>query len=167
MNATIIIDTREQRPLSIAAYPTVCDTLPVGDYGIAGFSDWDNPAFIVERKSLGDLVASLTHGRERFMREVEKLRQFRFAAILVEAWQSHIENAEYATFTTPQSILASIAAIQVRAGVHVIWCGTPKGAADMLDRLVRQFVRGIQKDADRLGAKIVEKPARRRAAANE
>lgn len=91
---TIIIDTREQAPLPIEAYPVERATLPVGDYGIAGFSDWDNPAFIVERKSLDDLVQSLTHGRDRFEREVLKLRQIGFRALLIEAEQSQIESCE-------------------------------------------------------------------------
>ena len=44
---TIIIDTREQQPLKIEAYPVEVESLPVGDYGIKGLSDWGNPAFII------------------------------------------------------------------------------------------------------------------------
>lgn len=149
---TILVDTREQAPLAFTAYPVEQTTLPVGDYGVRNFSDWSNPQFIIERKSLGDLVSSLTHGRARFMREVEKMRAYRFAAIVIEAWQSHIKDGEYRGMATPQSILASLAAIQVRAGVHIIWAGSPEGAAQTVERLVRQFVRGIEKDYQRLRA---------------
>ena len=120
MGPIVQIDTREQCPLDIKAYPTEIATLPVGDYGISGFSDWQNPAFIVERKSLSDLISSLTQGRERFMREVEKMRQFRFAAIVIEATEAEVAAGQYGSKATPQSILQSLAAIQVRAGVHVI-----------------------------------------------
>ena len=148
---TIQVDTREQVPLRFESYPIETATLPCGDYGIVGFSDWNNPAFIVERKSLGDLIGSLTFGRERFQREVEKLRQFRFRAIVIEAHERQLSEGEYRSQTKPQCVLQSLAALQVRTGIHVIWAGSPEGAAMTIERLVRQFIRGITKDAQRLG----------------
>ena len=146
----IVIDSREQQPL-----PLTCETeratLPVADYGIAGgFSDWSNPAFVVERKSLDDLVGSLTQGRQRFMREIEKMRQFRFRALVIEGEQVDVERGNYRSKASPQSILQSLAALQVRAGLHVLWCGTPEGAARAVERLARQFCRGVEKDYRRL-----------------
>ena len=58
ISPVVLIDTREKSPLAISAYPTAVETLSVGDYGIRNFSDWNNPAFIGERKSLEDLVGS-------------------------------------------------------------------------------------------------------------
>ena len=84
------------------------------------------------------------------MREVEKMRQFRFAAIVIEATEAEVAAGQYGSKATPQSILQSLAAIQVRAGVHVIWAGDSVGAAEALERLVRQFHRGIEKDMKRL-----------------
>lgn len=146
----ILIDTREQTPLDIQAYPTEVVGLPVGDYGIKGFSDWTNPQFIIERKSLSDLIGSLTSGRPRFMREIERLRQFRFAAILIEANEADVVNGEYLSNAKPQSIIQSLSAIQVRADVHIIWAGDREGAARTLEKLARQFIRGIEKDYRRL-----------------
>jgi ERCC4-type nuclease len=150
MSVTILIDTREQLPLEITAYPVEAATLPVGDYGVKGFSDWTNPKFIVERKSVADLVGSLTQGRERFMKEVELLRRFQFAAIVVEGAEGDVERGDYQSKATPQSILASLDAIIVRTNIHVFWCGTPAGAARKVEGLVRQFVRGIEKDYRKL-----------------
>lgn len=141
----ILVDSREQLPLDIQAYPTEVVGLPVGDYGIRGFSDWTNPAFIIERKSLSDLIGSLTSGRERYMREIEKMRQFQFAAIVIEATEWEVERWEYQSKTTPQSILQSLAAISVRTNVHVIWAMDRPGAVKHIERLVRQFVRGFEK----------------------
>lgn len=89
------IDTREQNPLDIEGYRLEVATLSVGDYGIKGFSNWDNPRFIIERKSLNDLAGSITHGRERFFRECQLLRQFQFAAIVIEGGEADVSGHEY------------------------------------------------------------------------
>jgi len=147
---TIIIDTREQRPLTITAYPTVRDTLPIGDYGIKGFSDWENPGFILERKSLSDLCGSLGKERPRFLREIEKMRQFRFRGLLIEAVKDEVELAQYRSAINPLSILRTLDALSVRAGVHVYWCRDAEGAARQTEGLVSMFIKGIIKDYNRL-----------------
>ena len=147
---TVLIDTREQCPLPIVGYPIETATLPVGDYGIRGFSDWSNPAFIVERKSLDDLCGSLGKGRARFLREVEKLRQFRFRALLIEGTRATIEAHDYRSEISPASVLSTLDALAVRTNLHVYWCEDAEGAARQLESLVRQFTRGIAKDASRL-----------------
>lgn len=151
---TVIIDSREQTPLAIRAYPTVVEKLDFGDYGIVGFSSLNNPRFAVERKSLGDLIGSLTTGRERFMREIEGLRRFTFSAILIESERIVIESEAYRSRTTPQSILGTLDAIMVRANVHIVWGGSHAESATRLEQIVRQFVRGVEKDLARLSGKI-------------
>ena len=143
---TIIIDTREKRPLCVSTYPMERTTLAVGDYGLAGFSTWDRPEFIVERKALDDLVGSLTKGRARFWRELQKMRAFQFAALLIEATPDEVELHRYRSRATPQSIMASLAAVQVRLGVHIVWGGDPADCATWLEGAVRQFARGREKD---------------------
>lgn len=150
LQPTALIDSREQRPLPIRAYPTEIVTLPVGDYGIKGFSDWENPQFICERKSLDDLVQSLTHGRARFEREILKMRQFAFRALLIEAEQVLVEIGDYRSAATPQALLQSLVSFQVRHNLHIVWCGSHEGAARVLERLIRQFARGVHKAAKRL-----------------
>lgn len=147
---TVQIDSREQSVLDVQGYPLEVTTLPAGDYGVRGFSDWSNPRFIVERKGLDDLVGSLTRDRDRFMRECELLRRFQFAALIIEAWEGEVRRGQYRSLAKPQSILASLAALQVRYGIHVVFAGDHEGAARTVERLVRQFVRGIEKDAKRL-----------------
>ena len=195
-NPVVVVDTREQAPLKIREYPTIVEGLPVGDYGIAGFSDWNNPRFIIERKSFSDLLGSLTRGRKRFMREIEKMRRFQVRGLLIEGsllqisqeFDSHpflplkipslgilstrrylqllryigfegiiIDSAgniemppETRSSANPKSVLASLDAIQVRAGVQVYWCNDSEGAARRLEGLVRQFTRGVLKDIKRL-----------------
>jgi len=149
----IVIDSREQCPLEFEEFETVVTGLPCGDYGLQGYSDWQNPAWIIERKSLEDLVGSLSKGRPRFMREVEKLRQFQFAAIAIEADQAAVEAGAYRSAMAPEAVLQTLAAIEVRCGLHILWCGHRAGAALSIERLARQYLRGILKDVNRLRPK--------------
>ena len=88
---TIVADTREQRPLT--DWPDFVavkrDTLRTGDYSIDGWTE----CFCVERKSLADFAGTMIGGyepsaekpRKRFNRELDRMRHFDRAAILVEA----------------------------------------------------------------------------------
>ena len=75
---TVVIDSREQAPLPIS-FPSLTAGLPTGDYSVLGLEN----DFCVERKSLGDLYGSLTSGRERFSRELQRMRAYRFARLLI------------------------------------------------------------------------------------
>lgn len=157
---TVVVDSREQRPWVFPdGVQVVRRGLPCGDYTVKGFGDWDCPRFVCERKELNDLIGSLTHGRARFMRSIEKLRAFGFAAILIEASRIDVETGAYISSATPQSVLASLDAISVRANVHVYWCGDADGAAAQFLSLAKQFTRGIAKDYRRLTAAPAEDAA--------
>lgn len=67
----IIEDSREQHPLDFSPYEPFGVSverrkLQCGDYSILG---WEHH-LMIERKSLNDCVSTLTHGRDRFMREI-------------------------------------------------------------------------------------------------
>lgn len=143
---TIQVDSREQAPLTITRFPVEVVGLPVGDYGIKGFSDWTRPYFAIERKSIDDLAGSLGRERDRFMREIEKLRQFRFAGLVIEADRAQVEMKHYVSQIAPSSILATLDALAVRCNLHVFWAGDRAGAAEQVESLALMFVRGIAKD---------------------
>lgn len=121
---TIIVDTREQTPWAFSE-PTIRATLKTGDYSAQGLED----VVAIERKSLPDLVSSLTWGRQRFMREVERLKTFERRAIIVEGTFDDLTSKDYRGNATPQSLVASVLAIAVDHGVPVIFAGNPRKAA--------------------------------------
>ena len=126
----IIIDTREQTPLSFANLEAVSGALYSGDYSIEGIEE----SFSIERKSIADLVGSLTSGRDRFMNELHRLRGFRFRRLLVVGSRSEIENGEYRSKARPRSILASLAAVEVRFDIPIIFEATPEQAALRIEK---------------------------------
>lgn len=77
----IFIDSREQKPLTFPLSEKL--KLDVGDYGVGG----DNYSYThVDRKSFGDLCSTVTIGRDRFEREIERSVELGvFLFIVVEA----------------------------------------------------------------------------------
>lgn len=146
----IQVDTREQLPLRFDGWPTVRETLPVGDYGIKGFSDFWNPQIIIERKSLPDLVGSLTRGRERFLKEVVfGLARFRFAGIVIEGITEQVEAHAYRSAVDPDCILGSLNRIMLNCpSIHVFWWRDAEHAARRTQDLFRLFLTGIEKQGE-------------------
>lgn len=136
----ILCDTREQAPLDFSRWPDVqveAGTLRAGDYSLKGLER----QFGIERKSLPDLVSSITTGRERLERELDVLKGFAVAAIVVEGTMDEVRRHRYRSQTSPESVLQTLAAWQVRYGVPTIWAGSPAGAAYMVRALARHYLR--------------------------
>lgn len=78
---SMVIDTREQNPLGLVG--AIHSKLNVGDYGL--IPDRDLGVY-VERKSLVDLVGTLSLGHDRFLREMERAKEVgAYVIILVES----------------------------------------------------------------------------------
>jgi ERCC4-type nuclease len=140
----IIRDTREQQPLDFSRWPDVfveVAGLPQGDYSLVGLTD----RFAVERTSLSDLTASVTSGRDRLVRELERLRGYDLAAIVVEASLEDVAQHRYRSKVAPESVLQTLTAWHVRYGVPTLWAGSPAGAAYMVRSLARHYLREAEK----------------------
>ena len=64
----IIIDTREQKPLSFTGHETITCKLDEGDYNIEELKD----KICIERKSLADFYGSITSDHLRFKKEIQR-----------------------------------------------------------------------------------------------
>ena len=142
---TIIEDTREQAPLDFSAFPFVeveRATLRSGDYSVKG---WES-RFAVERKSLADLVGTITHGHERFERELERLASFQYAAVVVEAPEMDLRTGKYRSQLLPRAAVGMITAFEVRYRIPFHFCGTRAMAAQRIYELAYYFQREMLKD---------------------
>lgn len=133
---TIIVDTREQTPLQFTRLASEVGTLTTGDYSIKGMES----AFAVERKSVADLIGSLSTERDRFMREIDRLRGFDFARLLIVGSRREVEQGTYRSRMSPKAAVASLLAIEAR-GVPIAWTETPVRAARMVEEWAVYFVR--------------------------
>lgn len=146
MKPTIVIDSREQILLNFTRFESERGTLQTGDYSIRGME----LRFSVERKSIADAVASLTTGRERFERELHRLRGFDFARLLIVGTESDIEQHRYRSKASPRSILHSLQCFEIRYRVPVVWAGDAINAARLVERWAHWYCREIQKQAEAL-----------------
>lgn len=134
----VVVDTREQEPLPILRLPVVRAALQSGDYSVAGCEE----VFAVERKSVQDLVACcMGENRERFERELHRLRGFRFKRLLIVGSRADLAQGNYRSRVKPASILHSLAAWEVRYDLPVVFRSGPEVAAREVERWVWWFAR--------------------------
>ena len=126
---TIVIDTREQTPLPFSRLPTIRDGLYTADYSVAGMDS----EFGVERKSIDDLVGCCCgSSRDRFMHELQRLRGFRFARLLIVGRESDVIAHRYRSRIKPAAVLGTVAAIQARF-VPAVWIASAADAGAVVE----------------------------------
>jgi DNA excision repair protein ERCC-4 len=143
---TIIRDTREQTPFNFGSWPVEEGTLQSGDYSIKHLED----SIAIERKSLPDLVGCIGRGRDRFERELHRLRGYRYAAVVVEATYREICEGNWRGQVTPAQVVGSIAAWRPRYRVDFIFADSHELAGEMTLLLMRKFFDSTVERAKRL-----------------
>lgn len=141
----ILTDTREQSPYAFERYEgtTITPaTLQVGDYAPAGLER----LCAVERKSLPDLIASLSQGRERFEKEMVRGQALQRFWLVVEANVMDVRNHGYRSKMQPHAVFQSLAAWEVRYGVRVVWAGSREGGEYLTHSLLTKFVKQLGDD---------------------
>jgi ERCC4-type nuclease len=136
----IVIDTREQAPLTFTRLQADRGTLQTGDYSFAGGEE----LFAIERKTVADLVACCYgENRERFFRELHRLRGYRFKRLLVVGTRQEIEAGQYRANVKPSVVTGTLAAIEARFDVPVVFEPTPASAAFRVECWAFWFAREL------------------------
>jgi ERCC4-type nuclease len=135
----IIIDSREQE--GFAFDPLKVDVerraLPAGDYSLAGFEQ----RVAVERKSLQDFVSTVIRGRKRFTVELERLRSYERACIVLEGSLADIFGRRYRGGADPASVYGALLWVLVDLGIPVIPCGDRQVACRLTQDFLLRFHR--------------------------
>lgn len=139
---TIVIDTREPAGGGWEPYfsvPTVRGKLDTGDYSIVGAEH----LVAIERKSLPDLLSSLTHERTRFERELQRSTSLDFFAVIIEASAADVLSGKFGRFArsvNANAVWESIAAFSVRY-CPFLFASDQRTAARMCESMLRRWVR--------------------------
>lgn len=147
---TVTIDTREQAPYQFTGLradavknraelivPTHLQALASGDYSICGFEN----RIAIERKSKEDLFGTLGQGRERFVRELERLNRMDVAFVVIEATEPeiHTHPPEHSRLN-PKTITRSITAWQLEfPRIHWRFMGSRQFAEATTFRILERF----------------------------
>lgn len=127
-----ISDTREQTPLDLSPLRVERLGLKTGDYSLKGAEH----LVCVERKSLNDFVGCCTKERERFERELDRMCEFKYRAIVIESSWSSIEAKFYHGLATPNAVLGSALGFAMSANVSVLMADNHARAGKMVARML-------------------------------
>lgn len=144
----ILADSREQAPFTFAGFPCTVEvvTLATGDYSVAGFA----ARIAVERKSLPDLVGCLGRDRERFQRELERLRGYDAAAVVCESPLVELRQHRYASRLDAEAAWQSCLAFMQRFRVPFIFAAGREDAEAATFDFLRHFARDRWKELQAL-----------------
>lgn len=140
----ILVDTREQTPWTFEGqgFTLIKRHLDTGDYSIEGLEH----SVSIERKSLDDWTGSCIHDRARFYKELERLRSFRFRAVVVEAGIREIMGGHYNSQAHPQAVLGFVAEVCVQQSVPVYLAGSRAEAQVFAGALLKMAAKKIPKE---------------------
>ena len=141
----LVVDSREQQPLVFTRLEAIRGTLTSGDYSFSG----GEQVFAVERKAINDLTGCCTGERDRFERELHRLRGFQFARLLIVATPEAIRRHDYVSNISPKAVLNSLAAWEARF-IPVVFAPTPADAARLVEAWAFWVAREIVEATNRL-----------------
>lgn len=107
---TIVIDTREQLPYTFPkGVKTIRKGLSTGDYSILGFEKYIS----IERKSKQDFYGSVSSGRTRFKKCIQRLAQYRCPLVVIEcSFEELLEPLSYSDMN-PSSVANTLISWQL------------------------------------------------------
>lgn len=121
----LLVDTREQTPFDFAPVSHWFDgiekkALQLGDYSIAGMEE----QCVVERKSLSDLVSSLTTERSVFIQRLRRMSRIPYRLLVIDAALSQVKSRYEHSGVDPNRITQSLIAALVGLGVPFVCADT-------------------------------------------
>lgn len=131
-----IIDSREQRPADLAPLQTVAGSLTTGDYSLAGCEH----LVAIERKSLPDLVQCVGRERERFDREIERMRGYECKALVVESDWPEIELGGWRGQVKSNQVVGSLLG-WATMGIPLVMAGNHQRAGQFIGRILFCYAR--------------------------
>jgi len=133
-NLTIVIDTREQKPYKFQ-HTSVVGTLKSGDYSIKGYEK----EFAIERKSLADWAGSITQGRERFERELVRLSDYSFAAVIIETDLRSVWKARLYSRINRKSLVNTALKWTVKYNIPIVFVSNRTNGAYAVEAYAEAF----------------------------
>jgi DNA excision repair protein ERCC-4 len=142
----LVVDSREQTPWTFQS-PTVSGALQYGDYSVLGLES----LISIERKSLTDLLGSLTNDRARFETELKRARSLHKFFIIAECSPADllVESFGKLSRAHPRSVWGTICAWSTRYAPF-LFGGDREHAARIAEGILWAYAREFQKTTERM-----------------
>lgn len=142
---TIIIDTREQTPWNFENYTVANQKLDTGDYSVQGLEH----IFAIERKkSVSEIANNITESR--FKDVLERMQQFQHRFMLLEFTLNNVldypvgstvpKRMWHTIKITSKYILKYLTEINIKYGIHTIYCGNRDSAEEVALCIMKRMV---------------------------
>ena len=138
-NLTIIVDSREQKPYLFDGYKTVTHCLPVGDYSLSNLEN----EISIERKSLNDMIGSLSSGRERFEKEIQRGSQLLYFSLIIESSLNDLLSGKYRSRMLPASAVQTLLSWSVKYRLPVFFAESRQHGEKITLSLLQKYARAI------------------------
>ncbi len=125
-DVVVLVDPREQKPYHGSPLRFELGTLDTGDYALACAPD----LLRIERKELADFVMCCGAERERFMREMTRMKAFAIPIVLIEATWEQLSEGAWRSKTSAASVFGTAVGLMAD-GINVI-CGGDRLASESL-----------------------------------
>nr|BDD45324.1 hypothetical protein 2 [Elusimicrobiota bacterium] len=130
---TIAVDSREQRPYKYDN--AVCKYLKSGDYSIVGYED----KIAVERKTVQELFTCVGRDRKRFEREIIRLQNYDYAAIVIEGNLLDLVKPSAFSKVSPKVVFNTLISWSIKYGIHLFFAGSRKYARAVTYRILEKY----------------------------
>lgn len=142
----IITDSREQLNLDFSKFrdvESVRTKLDAGDYSVVGYEN----VISFERKSVPDLVGTLVGGHQRFLRELERMKDYEEKYILVEHSPTILYSycVKHGWENKFNIIIQSLLAYACHYGIRIRFCKDRDDMASYIVRKSKEFLEGKEK----------------------
>jgi hypothetical protein len=92
----------------------------------------------------------MNSSRDRFERELHRLRGYRFKRVLIIGCRDDIAAGRYRSRIAPKAVLATLDAFEVRYDAPIVFAQNPFDAALLIERWAWWFAREIVQNANNL-----------------
>jgi DNA excision repair protein ERCC-4 len=140
----IAVDSREQDRLQFTRLESRVVSLVTGDYGLLACPT----AAALERKSIPDLEASVSSDRDRFERELLRMKAYPFRRLIIVGSRGEIEIGRYRSKMSPKAVLHTLSAFEVRYDLPICHFPDAEAAALQVESWLWWVAREILKNAN-------------------
>ena len=127
----IVTDVREQAPYNFDS-SAVNEVLATGDYSVKG----GEHLIAIERKTLSDLVSSLSNGRQCFEQELARSLALEHFRLVFEGSLQDIIQHRYRSRMLPQSVIQTLIAWSIHYRLPIWFAGNRAGGRLITDSLL-------------------------------